>query len=125
MARLTRCCVMGLCIVMIAGVIVCLFSGFVSAQYSLWGYGFPGYTYFSLMNLSRFSGYPYYYMPALGGYSYLVYALKFFDMAQSTPFLYAHDPVADYYGALVTNYAATYNIAPRQAIIPFMKEYMP
>ncbi|MGA1795671.1 MAG: hypothetical protein ACMUIL_07410 [bacterium] len=124
MTRLTRFCVMGLCIVMIAGVLAFLFSGVASAQYSLWGYGFPGYTPFSLMNLSRFSGYPYCYMPALGSYSYLVYALKFFDMAQTTPFLYAHDPLADYYGALVANYASSYNIAPRQAIIPFMKEYM-
>jgi hypothetical protein len=109
---------------MITGVIVFLFSGIAMAQYTLWGYGIPGYTNFSLMNLSRFSGYPYYYMPALGFYSYLVYALKFYDMAQATPLLYAHDPLADYYGAMVSGYASAYNIAPRQAIIPFIKEYM-
>jgi hypothetical protein len=45
-------------------------------------------------------------------------------MAQATPLLYAHDPLADYYGAMVSGYASAYNIAPRQAIIPFIKEYM-
>lgn len=87
-----------------------------------WGMGMPGYSSFTLFNLNRYTSYPYNYMPMFGFYNYLKYSLSFFEMAQKTPFLYVHDPLADYYGAILYNYAYSRNISPHQAILPFIQE---
>ena len=63
-------------------------------------------------------------MKTIQYYQYLMYAYNFYLVARSTPMFYMNDLVADYIGSSLYSYATNYELAPQEAILGFIQQYL-
>jgi hypothetical protein len=63
-------------------------------------------------------------MKTMQYYQYLTYAYNFYLTARSTPMFYMNDLVADYIGSSLYSYINNYDLAPQEAILGFIQQYL-